>query len=321
MSGWVPSGTDATAEAIWSMQCCAASSAVPRDDSPKHSSGTRPCCTARATLLRVWASVSPKYRRRSACPISTYVHPTCRRVAALTSPVNGPEASADMFCPPVVTGTPVRISATSGRDGKLGKTASSALPWRTAALRAAMSFTSRVQATVRSWSRYIFRLVASSVVAGRDMSAAAAQFVVAEDLDFGGGRGRLVEAVGEPFPGQPACQLQADHPLSEGEHLGVVAQHQTFHRVAVVGGAGPHSGHLIGGHGHPHAGTADQQRPVHPAVGHHFGGGQGDGGVGRVSLFVHTDIGDGRDEVVGLEIGFDRLLIGEPCIIGADGDS
>src|SRR5699024_11827462 len=89
-------------------------------------------------------------------------------------------------------------------DGKLGKTASSALPWRTAALRAAISLTSRVQATVRSWSRYIFRLVASSVVAGRDMSAAAAQFVVAEDLDFGGGRGRLVEAVGEPFPGQPA---------------------------------------------------------------------------------------------------------------------
>src|SRR5699024_10459347 len=101
-----------------------------------------------------------------------------------------------------------------------------------------MALTSRVQATVRSWSRYIFRLVASSVAAGRDMSAAAAQFVVAEDLDLGSRRGRLVEAIGEPFPGQPPCQLQADHPLPEGEHLGVIAQHQAFHGVAVVSGAG-----------------------------------------------------------------------------------
>src|SRR5690606_5833636 len=131
---------------------------------------------------------------------------------------------------------------------------------------------------------------------------------------------RRVEDVAEPLPGQPAGQLDPDHPLPEAEHLGVVAEHRTLHRERVVRGHGADPGHLVGADRDAEPGAADQQRTVGLALGDQLRRGDGDVRVGGVLLGGDPDVDQLADPVVGVEVGLQDLLVLQAGIVTADHD-
>ncbi len=88
---FLPSGP-LRADPTWSMQNRSVSAFGPGSGSPTQMTGTRSLRRAAAVLAATTSSVSPNSRRRSAWPISTYLHPISASIVPLTSPVNGPES-------------------------------------------------------------------------------------------------------------------------------------------------------------------------------------------------------------------------------------
>ena len=76
-------------------------------------------------------------------------------------------------------------------------------------------------------------------------------FVGANQVDLLRGGRSLVEAVGQPFADQATGKLDANHPLAEAEHLGVVGQDGPLHRVRVVSGDRTDPRHFVRRDGGP----------------------------------------------------------------------
>src|SRR5690606_16793424 len=233
------SGTSESAESTCALQASAAVSSPTSSASPTQRIGMSPARIAAAVFAATTSSVSPNIRRRSACPTSTYRHPSSARTAAETSPVNAPESCSETSCAP--TARSPAASRQPGIDGYCGMTNISTRS--RAGCCASSAATSVVHVIVRACEKYIFRLAPISL---RSAMIASSDALVGADLaDLLGGCALRVERVGEPLGGQAPGELDTDHPLPHAQHLGIVGEHRALHTVGVVSGDGADAGDLV----------------------------------------------------------------------------
>src|SRR5882724_3948985 len=90
--------------------------------SPTQTIGIRPASKAVFSFKFTVSSVSPKYWRRSECPMITWVQPTASNMPAEISPVYAPSFSQCRFWPPIAILDPFVASTAAGRETKEGQT-------------------------------------------------------------------------------------------------------------------------------------------------------------------------------------------------------
>lgn len=146
--------------------------------------------------------------------------------------------------------------------------------------------------------------------------------VVGDSLDLGS-RGTLgVEAVVEPVTGELLGELNTDDTLTHAQDLGVVAQDGALNGERVVSSDGTDAGHLVGGDGNTQTGAADEQTTVSLALLDELGTLDGRVGVGSlVGGGVDTDVGDGLDERVLLQLGLDGVLVRNTGLVAGHDDA
>ena len=98
----------------------------------RRGSGVRPLRKRGGGLGGDDVAVSPKIRRRSAWPISTYRQPISASCAPLTSPVKAPLSVQNRSWPPTSTGVSAKMSSASMIYRNDGSTTSFTCPSRTA---------------------------------------------------------------------------------------------------------------------------------------------------------------------------------------------
>src|ERR1022692_353229 len=127
--------------------------------SPTQQIGVRPASSAVFSRRFTVSSVSPKYCRRSECPMMTWVTPRASNIAAEVSPVNAPSCFQCTFWPPMATFDPLADSSAAARSMSGGQTTISSRVSPETSGRKSLK-------NSRVWSGvlYIFQLAAMSLV-------------------------------------------------------------------------------------------------------------------------------------------------------------
>ena len=127
-----------------------------------------------------------------------------------------------------------------------------------------------------------------------------------------------IEGVVEELLGEAACQLEADHALTEAQDLCIVGQHEALNGEGVMRRTGADALDLVGCHGDAQPGTADEDAAIGLAFGDHPSGIHRDVRVINVLTLVDSSVDDLIDAGIVLEFGLDRVLVTNAGAITGD---